>query len=137
MLVIDELGRRPSRATDLDAENVALTGLAETLANEPRYLLQRLVQTTLELCRADSAGVSILEPDEGSWVSRWHAIAGMLAPNLRGTLAPDPSACGTAVARDSVVLLEEPAEHFVELAEIEPRIHENLLVPFYCDGKLA
>lgn len=73
---IEVLSRRVSRAENFRAENRVLTMLAHELANNPRNLLHKLAEITCELCRADSAGVSIIEP-EGT--CRWHAGAGLVA----------------------------------------------------------
>ena len=75
-LMNEELYRRPSRQPDLEAENCALAALAEAMSQSPRELLQKLVEKALELCRADSAGISILEPGGNTGIFRWHAIAG-------------------------------------------------------------
>ena len=71
-----ELSRRPSRRPDYQTENQALVTLAQELANSPSSILQRLVETALELCRAHSAGISLLEGEAGRKIFRWHAIAG-------------------------------------------------------------
>ena len=63
VLITAELGRRPVRATDYEAEARALTAVAEAMAASPQAILQKLVETALETCRSDSAGISILEPD--------------------------------------------------------------------------
>src|SRR5690348_6464656 len=57
-----ELSRRPARPPDFAAENRALGLLAQEMALRPANVLQKLVDLVLELCRADSAGLSILEP---------------------------------------------------------------------------
>src|SRR5688500_10988181 len=65
MLSIDELRRRPSRSPDHVAENRALLGLAQEMAVAPSGILQRLAETALTLCRAHSAGLSLLEDGDG------------------------------------------------------------------------
>ena len=61
MLSTDELRRRPSRPPDHAAENQALIALAQEMAASPEGILQRLADTALSLCRAHSAGLSLLE----------------------------------------------------------------------------
>src|SRR5215475_15806293 len=61
VLITAELAHRPARAPDYQAENRALTALVEAMADSPQPILQKLVETALELCRADSAGITILE----------------------------------------------------------------------------
>lgn len=56
-----ELNRRPSRPPDHAAENRALISLAREMAASPSRILQALADTGLTLCRAHSAGLSLLE----------------------------------------------------------------------------
>src|SRR5919202_4810996 len=135
VLATEELARRPARPPDFEAENRALVGLAREMATHPETIFQKLVDTALELCRADSAGVSILEPGEGPGVFRWHAVAGRFAHNLGGTMARHLSPCGAVLDRDAALLFDRPARHFRELAAVEPPIVENLLVPFHAAGQ--
>jgi hypothetical protein len=56
-----ELIQRPSRLPDYAAENRALVSLAQEMATAPYNILQKLAETALTLCRAHSAGFSLLE----------------------------------------------------------------------------
>ncbi|MHB8756376.1 MAG: hypothetical protein ACYC92_15710, partial [Candidatus Acidiferrales bacterium] len=59
-----ELARRHPRPADYEAENRALVSLMHELSNPSGNVLQKLADTVLELCEAQSAGISILEEDE-------------------------------------------------------------------------
>jgi hypothetical protein len=87
------------------------------------------------LCRAGSAGISILEPGGESGVFRWHAIAGVFAPNLGGTMPRQASPCGTVIDRDATLLFACPERHFPYPFVIDPPLAEALLVPFHAAGK--
>ncbi|MDP9365721.1 MAG: hypothetical protein M3Q10_16115, partial [Chloroflexota bacterium] len=137
VLITDQFGRRPSRAPDYGAESRALSALAHGLAANPDGVLQTLVELVLEVCRADSAGVSILEPGGENGVLRWHAVAGAFAANLNGTLPRDASPCGTVMARDAVLLFDGAERFFPDLQGVEPRIYENLLAPWHADDEAA
>ena len=63
MVSTAELSRRPSRPPDYEAENRALVMLAQEMATAPDGILQKLADTALVLCRAHSAGLSLL----GGW----------------------------------------------------------------------
>lgn len=131
----DALLKRPSRSEDFQAENRALVTLTDELANQPRNLLQKLAEMALELCNADSAGVSILEPDGKAL--RWHTCVGSFEKNA-GTLIPRPdSPCSMVIERNSPILFEEPAIHFPVLRSMEPPIAEALLLPFHDGNKPA
>lgn len=139
-----ELPKRASRPPDLEAESRAIAKLVQQLSVRPEDLLQTLVEAVLQTCRADSAGVSILEseqPSAGATASedgavlRWHAIAGALADKIGGSMPRDDSPCGTVIDRNEPLLFDRPARHFRTLADIEPPITEALLLPFHVEGR--
>ena len=125
---------RLSRPRDYETENRALVALADELSNHPRNLLQKLAEIALELCRADSAGISMLEPDGKAF--RWHACAGVYATNLETLMSGSSSPLAVAVAQDVPMLFEHPAGLFDLPAGIEPAIAEMLLIPFH-EGRKA
>ena len=75
-----ELSLRPPRPPNSDALNRALITLAQTLARSPQHILKELVEAALDLCGAHSAGISLLEEENGRKIFRWHALAGQYAP---------------------------------------------------------
>jgi GAF domain-containing protein len=131
ILITEELSRRPSRPPDYEAENHALAQLAREMANSPRDILQRLVEVAMKLCKAHSAGVSLLRKEEGQEVFRWDAVAGQFAVNLGGSIARDLSPCGVVLDRNSVLLFGHPERHYDYPVQIDPPIVEALLVPFH------
>src|SRR5688572_9769740 len=137
VLITGELDARPSRAPDFEAENRALSTLAEALATSPQTVLQKLAEIVLELCRAESAGISILEYNGDTPVFRWRAAAGAFSANIGGTMPRDASPCGTVIERNAVLLFDRAERHFTALRGVEPRIYENLLAPFQLDGRPA
>src|SRR5436190_14407621 len=70
-----ELVSRPHRPPNYEAEAHALAELAARMAENPRDMLQGLVEVALDLCDAGTAGISLLEGD----VFRWEALAGVFA----------------------------------------------------------
>ena len=128
--ILAELRHRPSRSPDYEAQNRALAVLAAEMAENPRNMLQRLVELAVELCRADTAGISLLEGD----VFRWEAIAGVFADARNGTMPRDASPCGVVIGRDAIQLMNLPDRCFPALLA-EPRFVEALLLPFHDHGK--
>ena len=128
------LARRPCRAPEYQAENEAMNILAQTLAHSPQTLLQKLVEVAQELCRADSAGVSLLEKHGGKEVFKWEALAGVLKDHVNGTMPRTASPCGTTIDRDATQLMYLP-ERFFPALKIEPPIVEALLVPFHVEDQ--
>lgn len=135
VLITAQLADRPSKAPDYKRESRALELLAQEMASNPHGVLQKCADLVMELCQADSAGISILEPSGASGVLRWHAAAGLLAPNLHGTMPIEASPCGTVMERNCVLLFQEAERFFPALRGIEPRIYENLLTPWHAEGK--
>jgi signal transduction histidine kinase/ActR/RegA family two-component response regulator len=132
-----ELHRRAARAPDHEALSRSLISLAQAMTRPPRDILQKLVETAMDLCQAHSAGVSLLEDEDGREVFRWHAISGQFAHHLWGTMPREHSPCGTVLDRDAVLLMDHPDRYFSPLLEVAPRIHEALLVPFHVGGGQA
>ena len=87
VLITDDLSGRAPRPPEFEAENRALVHLAHTMVDSPGNILQMLAETTLDLCNAQTAGISLLESsDAGEEIFRWRALAGTHASNLGGTI---------------------------------------------------
>jgi GAF domain-containing protein len=134
VLKTDELARRPFRTPDYEGESRSLTELARELASNPANILQKLVETALTLCHADSAGISILEPGSDPSVFRWHAITGRFAEKTGGTMPRSMSPCGTVVEHDTALLFGYPERHYEYPVAVDPPIVEALLTPFHVGG---
>ena len=125
-----ELGTRPSRVPDYHAEQRGLAALASELADNPRNMLQKLVEVAAELCGAHTAGISLLE----GAVFRWEAVAGVHKQARGGTMPRDASPCGVCIDRGQTELMYLPDRIF-PAACAEPRFVEVLLIPFQARGK--
>ena len=130
VVINSELLNRPSKAPNYEAENQALMVLAQTLANAPDMILQRLAETALELCRADTAGISLLDEKDGAEVFRWEALAGVFSDRRNSTMPRDASPCGITIDRNATQLMYMPERIFPALKS-EPPIVEVLLIPFH------
>jgi PAS domain S-box-containing protein len=133
VLSIDELNKRPSRPPDYRAENGALIALARQLAISPDGILQTLTETALDLCRAHSAGISLLQPDGQRF--HWPAIAGQWAEHVGGGTPRGYGPCGTVLDYDSALIFCHPEQDFDYFAPVVPLVEEALLMPFYLNGK--
>ena len=132
---IDELSRRPSRPPDHVAENRALVALAEGMAASPDSILQQLADTALTLCRAHSAGLSLLEEEDQWRYFHWRAVAGRWAPHLGGGTPRDFGPCGTVLDRNQALLFSHPERDFPYFGEVSPLLEEGLLIPFLRQGE--
>jgi PAS domain S-box-containing protein len=128
-----ELTRRSSRPPDHAAENHALVALACEMAASPNSILQKLAETALALCRAQSAGISLL--DDTGKTFYWPAVAGRWACHIGAGMPRDFGPCGTVLNRDVPLVFSRPERLFTYLENVKPYLEEGLLVPFYADGK--
>jgi PAS domain S-box-containing protein len=135
MVSTDELRRRPSRPPDYAAENQALIALTQEMATSPEGILQRLADTALTLCRAHSAGLSLLEDDDQKSNFHWRAIAGQWTPHLNGGTPRDFGPCGTVLDQQVPMICSHPELDFPYWSPIKPVLEEGLLIPFYVSGK--
>jgi PAS domain S-box-containing protein len=135
MLSTDELRRRPSRPPDHAAESEALLALAREMAASPKGILQQLAETALSLCRAHSAGLSLLEDGDQKSNFHWRAIAGQWAPHVDGGTPRDFGPCGTVLDQDVAMVCSHPELDFPYWAPIKPVLEEGLLIPFYIKGE--
>ena len=135
ILLTEELRRRPSRPPDYEKENRALVRLASALADSPRTILQTLADTILDVCRADSAGISLLTTDDGGKRFYWPAIAGRWKPHIGGGTPRDFGPCGDVLDRNTSLLFTHVERRYAYFRPVEPPVEEALLVPFYAQGR--
>jgi PAS domain S-box-containing protein len=135
MLSTAELSQRPSRPPDYEAESHALIALAQAMAASPGTILQTLADTALGLCRAHSAGLSLLEAGDQKTRFHWRAIAGQWAPHLNGGTPRDFGPCGTVLDRNAALICSHPERDFPYFGDVKPLLEEGLLIPFYLKGE--
>jgi len=135
MLSTAELARRSSRPPDHEAENKALIALAQAMAASPEGILQKFADTALTLCRAHSAGLSLLEEGDQKSNFHWRAIAGQWAPHLNGGTPRNFGPCGTVLDQDVAMVCSHPELDFPYWAPIKPVLEEGLLIPFHIKGE--
>jgi signal transduction histidine kinase len=130
ILISGELRSRPRRAPNLEGESEALRILARVMANSPRQLPDTLLRLALELCRAGSAGISLVEtPPDAAPVLRWTNLAGVLKDHVGGFAPRNSSPCGVSLDRKSPQLFSYPARHFPYLNEFAAPVVEALVIP--------
>jgi len=136
VLMTGVLASRPARQSDFAAESQALRTLAQHLMDAPQSMLKTLVRLALDLCRADTVGVSLLETtSNGESVFRWVAIAGALEPFEQGTTPGNFSPCGTTLACNQPQLYSYPERFFSYLAHPQFPVVEGLLIPLHVNDR--
>jgi PAS domain S-box-containing protein len=133
ILITEQLNKRPSRPPDYEMENRALLSIAQHMADSPRSTLQKLAEIALKICRADSAGVSLLSKKSGDFY--WPAVAGAWKPHIGGGTPRNFGPCGVVLDRDAMQLFRHPEQFYPYLLPIAPPVTEALLTPFYVRGE--
>ena len=105
------------------------------MAESPENILQKLADTTLTLCRAHSAGLSLLEDGDHKSNFYWRAIAGQWTPHLNGGTPRNFGPCGTVLDQNVAMICSHPELDFPYWAPIKPVLEEGLLIPFYIKGQ--
>lgn len=134
VLITEDLKRRPSREPDYKAENDAFEALAQGLADSPDGILHCLAEVALDLCEADSAGISLLVEKDGEQFFHWPAVAGQWKGHVGGGM-PRHSPCGLVLEREAPQLFARPERHYQYGMPVKFGIAEALLSPFHVDGK--
>jgi len=127
VFITDALHRRTPPDPDYLREKLALQDLASQMSDHPGQVLPRLVKLAMEICGADSAGISILEPESAQF--RWHALSGVLATFEGATTPRNFSPCGVCLDLDGPVLMERPERAYDWIREANISVPEVLLVP--------
>jgi signal transduction histidine kinase len=97
-------------------------------------MLQKLAETTLTLCAAETAVVSLLETDADTERFRWEAVAGVFANHRHHTLPRDGCPSGVCIDEDEPQLMYLPDRLYPAL-RLTPRVVETLLVPIHFCGR--
>ena len=133
VLTRQRLSSRPSRPSDPVRENAALLALVNEMAQRPDNVLNLLCELILQICSADSAGVSLLREETDEFV--WPAVAGAWAPFVNGSMPRSASPCGKVIDTDEVLIFRDVPAQFPATRQATPDIEEILLAPFHRDGE--
>src|SRR5262245_11471614 len=107
-----ELEGRLARPPDHEAENQALLFLTQSLAESSPDILLKIASKLLVLCRAQSAGITMAEGQNGQSSLRCRAAAGLLANVIDKTASRESSPSGIVLDRGETLLMSAPGRHF-------------------------
>ncbi len=124
---------RPSQRHDATAQIARTQRIARAFMDSPETILQELVEAAVELCGADSAGISLERPD-GTAPSYYHwiATAGEYSGFLNAVLPQFPSACGVCLERGRPQIFRVGQPFFDILGVEAPLVTDGLLLPWVC-----
>jgi GAF domain len=138
--VIDLLSDPQFAARKLHDRNVSLQTaglqrLCHAFVENPESILQELVKAAVELCGADSAGISI-EREDGTEKEfyHWIATAGVYSDFLNAILPRYPSACGVCLELGRPQLFRVSKRFFEILGVVAPVVTDGLLLPWQVEG---
>jgi hypothetical protein len=140
LLVVDIDGNagfaeRTRHTRDFDAQMSALQRIAHAFVDRPESILQELVNSAVSLCRADSAGISVVRDDSTDEnYYHWVATAGQYSGFLDAVLPRFPSACGICLERGRPQHFTV-AKRFFDIMGIEaPLVTDGILLPWEANG---
>lgn len=126
-----------ARKTRLRNEALHLEGmrrLAHTFVSHPETILQELVNVAVDLCGAESAGISLQEiAEDGTVTYHWVAVAGQYERFLDAVLPATPSACGLCLERRQPQHFRV-TPRFFEILQVEAEpVRDGILLPWHVD----
>ena len=126
-----EFTARSLHTRDIAMQMEGLRRLTHSFVQSPDTILQELVNAAVDLCGADSAGIS-LETEEKSDTNfyHWVATAGQYNGFLNAVLPRYPSACGICLERGKPQLFRV-RQRFFDIMGIEaPLVTDGILLPW-------
>lgn len=131
-----EFKTRKFRVRDDSAQIEGMDRLARAFVQSPETMLQELVNLAVELCGADSAGISMVRRDgdrSDESFYEWVATAGEYAHFLNARLPRTPSACGICLERGHPQLFRVSQPFFDAMGVDAPLVSDGLLLPWEVD----
>lgn len=137
ILITEELSKRsPHHPSDFLAENQAMRTLVQQMARGSETVMQTLVELALSLCKAGTAGVSLLEiTPNGEEIFRWNVLSGRLAQYAGGTIPRHFSPCGICLERGTPQLFAHPERYFTNFQVANTLLVEGLVLPLIAEGQ--
>jgi hypothetical protein len=122
---------RKLHVRDIGMQMAALRRLAHVLLESPETILQELVNAAVDLCGADSAGISV-ENEGGSDQEfyKWIATSGAYSGFLNAILPREPSACGLCLKRGHAQHFTVSQKFFDILGVTAPLVTDGILIPW-------
>jgi DNA-directed RNA polymerase specialized sigma24 family protein len=126
--------RRQLHVRDVVQHIEGMNRLARVFVETPERVLDQLVAAAVELCGADSAGISIEQPDGlDEHFYRWAATAGQYSGFADAKLPRYPSACGVTLERGRPQLFRVSQRFFDLMGVQAPTVTDGLLLPWQVD----
>lgn len=109
--------------------------LARAFVERPETMLQELVEVAVDVCGADSAGISVVKDDAtDKEYFRWVATAGQYSSFTNAFLPVYPSACSICLERGRPQQFRVRQEFFDLLGIKAPLVTDGILLPWRTGG---
>jgi hypothetical protein len=119
---------------DASMQMEGMRRLARAFVERPETILQELVNAAVDLCGAESAGISLQGKDEQEQTFyKWVATAGRYEQFLNAILPSFPSACGLTIERRRPQLFRVSQRFFDLMAVDAPVVTDGILIPWEVD----
>jgi hypothetical protein len=129
-----EFAARRVHTHDAGVQMRGMQRLAAAFVDHPETILQELVNAAIELCGAESAGISLVKEDwSDTEYYEWVATAGMYSGFLNATLPRYPSACGVCIERGRPQLFRVSQRFFDLMGVDAPIVTDGILLPWQVD----
>jgi signal transduction histidine kinase len=116
---------------DVAIQMEGMQRLAHAFVENPETILQELVNAAVDLCGADSAGISLERKEKSDEAFyQWVATAGEYAGFLNATLPRHPSACGVTLERGHPQLFRVTQRFFDLMGVVAPTVTDGILLPW-------
>jgi two-component sensor histidine kinase len=130
-----QFAQRKLHVRDVSLQMTGLQRLAHAFVESPESILQELVNAAVDLCGADSAGISIEKEDRTDKnFYHWVATAGDYSGFLNAILPRYPSACGICLERGRPQLFRVSQRFFEILGVDAPLVTDGILLPWQVDS---
>jgi GAF domain len=119
---------------DITKQTEGLRRLTTAFVESPETILQELVTAAIDLCGADSAGISVVKDDAtADEYYEWVATAGVYEGFIHAMLPVYPSACGVTLERGGAQRFTVTQKFFDILGVVAPEVKDGLLLPWRVD----
>jgi hypothetical protein len=127
--------RRQLHTRDTATQMEGLRLLCYAFLDSPDTMLQEVVKSGIHLCGADSAGISLAQPDKGEAdYFQWVAVAGEWSHFVNSTLPRYPSACSVCLDRRSPQIVRV-GKRFFDLMNVGAApVTDGILLPWDIEG---
>jgi hypothetical protein len=130
-----DFSTRREKPRDYQQPFDALCRITRVFAERPQDVLQEIVNIAVTCCGADSAGVSLEEPNEaGEPTFRWVAISGSFAQYLQARTPRFFSPCGTCLDRRRAQLFRVTKPYYDFLGVTAEPITDGMLIPWEAES---